>query len=192
MHSPILLPFPVSPQLRLIQLSPGPTFANIQPFVLKRWSDFQSFAPNIVAGTLAEMQSLVEQLHCGYLGVNSIDRALVILTRFGVKPLNDVARVALWQSFGVPLFELYLGLDQSLLAAECEAHEGWHLVPNTEPSILETGELILDGAGNSGLRTGLRARIDRTKCPCGQKTPRLLEIEQPRRLESSRYLAVTA
>ena len=191
-HLPIVLPFPVSPQLRLAQLSPGPTFANIQRFVLKRWSDLQLLAPNIVAGTLAEMQSLVEQVHCGAVGITSVDRALIILTRFGVKPLNDVHRVALWQSFGVPLFELYLGLDQSLIAAECEAHEGWHLVSNIQPTTLETGELILDGAGNSGLRTGLRARIDRTKCPCGQKTPRLLEIEQPRRFESSRYLAVSA
>ncbi len=184
-NPPIVLPFPVSPTLRLAQLSPGPKFAGVEPLVLKRWSDLAAFEPNVVVGTLSEMQRLAEQ------HVSSIDRALVLLTSFGSKPLNDVARVGLWQAFGVPIFELFLGLDQSLLASECEAHEGWHLSPGIEPLALEDGELILDGAGNSGLRTGLRASVDRTTCPCGLSTTRVLNVEQLRRLDS-RYLAVTA
>ncbi len=186
---PILLPFPVSPTLRLAQLSPGPKFANIKPLVLKRWSDIKEFAPSVVVGSLHEMERLVEHITAGALDAASIDRALVILTHFGSKPLNDVARVSLWQSFGVPIFELYLGLDQSLLASECEAHEGWHLVRGIDSTTLETGELILDGAGNSGLSTGLRASVDRTTCPCGLATPRILNIEP---LENGHFLAASA
>jgi hypothetical protein len=99
--------------------------------------------------------------------------------------------VALWQSFGVPIFELYLGLDQALLGAECEAHEGWHLAEGISPMTLESGELILDGAGNSGLRTGLCALVEEATCPCGLSSPRVLDVEQMRRIET-RYLAVTA
>jgi len=191
-NSPAIpLPFPVSSTLRLAQLSPGPKFENVEPLVLKRWSDLQAFEPNIVVGTLTEMKRLMDYVTAGTLDTACIDRALVILTLFGAKPLNDVARVALWQSFGVPIFELYLGLDQTLLAAECEAHEGWHLAPGIEPMTLDSGELILDGAGNSGLRTGLRASVDEATCPCGLTSPRVLDIEQLRRIEA-RYLAVSA
>lgn len=148
------------------------------------------FGPNVVVGSLNEVERLVEHVSRGTLDAASIDRALVILTHFGSKPLNDMARVRLWQAFGVPIFELYLGLDQSLLASECEAHEGWHVVRGVDSTTLETGELILDGAGNSGLSTGLRALVDRTTCPCGLTTPRILNIEP---LESgSHCLAASA
>jgi hypothetical protein len=125
------------------------------------------------------------------LDTSFIDRALVILTPLSAKPLTDMARVALWQAFGVPLFELYLGFDHSLLASECEAHEGWHLAFGVHCTTLDTGELILDGAGNTGLRTRLRALVDKTVCPCGQRSSRLLEIEHLR-TPDDRYLAVTA
>jgi len=189
--SAIPLPFPVSSTLRLARISPGPKFENVEPLVLKQWSDLQVFGPNVVVGTLREMKRLMDCVAAGTLDASCIDRALVILTRFGAKPLNDVARVALWQSFGVPIFELYLGLDQTLLASECEAHEGWHLAAGIEPMTLDGGELILDGAGNSGLRTGLSASVEETTCPCGLTSPRVLDVEQLRRIET-RYLAVTA
>jgi hypothetical protein len=190
-NPPILLPFPVSPTLRLAQLSPGPKFANVRPFILKRWSNLQIFAPNVVVGSLSEVQTLADHAALGSFDASSVDHALVILTRYRSKPLNDMARVALWQSFGVPIFELYLGLDHSLLAAECEAHEGWHLASGVGFLTLETGELILDGAGNSGLRTGLRASLDREPCPCGRTSARILDIEQMGRLDPC-YLAASA
>ena len=57
--------------------------------------------------------------------------------------MSDVSRVTLWQGFGVPIFELYLGPDNGLLAAECGAHEGWHLEPGIDCWRYED-ELILD------------------------------------------------
>jgi hypothetical protein len=188
---PISLPFPVSTTLRLAQLSPGPKFADVQPLILKRWSDVQTFAPNVIVGSLSEMKRLVEQVSTGCLDASCLDRAIVILTPFGSKPLNDVARVALWQAFGVPIFELYLALDQSLLASECDAHEGWHLAPGIGSLTLDTGELILEGAGNSGLKTGLRASRDQTACPCGRPTPRIVDIEHLRRADTRFWAAAS-
>jgi hypothetical protein len=158
---------------------------------LKRWSDLPSLAPNVVIGSLNEMQTLSDHAARGTFDASCIDHALVILTPYGARPLTDLTRVTLWQRFGVPIFELYLGLDHSLLASECEAHEGWHLASGIGCGTLDTGELILDGAGNTGLRTGLRASLDQATCPCARTTPRILNIEQLRRLDD-RYLAVTA
>ncbi len=175
----------------MARLSPGVKFAQAEPFVPKRWSDLQEYKPNVIAGTFSEMQRLIEHAGPGSGDEPVVDRALVVLTRFGVNPLNDVARVTLWQTFGVPIFELYLGLDDSLLASECEAHEGWHLAAGVEATTLEAKELILEGAGNNGLRTGLAAHIERDVCPCGLTTPRVLEIEPLGRREE-RYAAVSA
>jgi hypothetical protein len=187
---PIKLPFPVSPSLRLAQLTSAPQFENIQAFVVDRWADVPPFAPNVVVGSANDLQGLAAQSDESALDTCSIDHALVAITHYGAKPLTDILRVALWQSFGVPIFELYLGLDNSLLAAECEAHEGWHLAQGVGFALLNGRELILDGAGNAGLRTGLSATLDPKPCPCGRTTVRLLEIEQMQ--TDARYLAASA
>jgi hypothetical protein len=191
-NPPIPLPFSVSPTLRLVQLSAGPNFARVKPFILKQWEHLPLLAPNIVAGFLGEMVQLAEKASQGCLDTSSIDHALIVLTRCGSKPLTDPTRVMLWQTFGVPIFELYLGLDHSLLASECEAHEGWHTASGVGFVTLDaTGELILDGAGNTGLRTGIRASIDSATCPCGRTSPRIRELDQPQGSDA-RSLAVSA
>jgi hypothetical protein len=187
---PIRLPFPISPALRVAQLSSGPKFENVEASIVERWEEVQPLAPNVVIGSAGELQRLAGQSCSEGLDTSSIDHALVALTRYGAKPLSDRLRVTLWQAFGVPIFELYLGLDDALLAAECEAHEGWHLAHGVEFQLLNERELILDGAGNNGLRTGLSAVLDPTPCPCGRPTTRLLEIEQM--VTDERYLAASA
>jgi hypothetical protein len=187
---PIQLPFPVSPTLRLAQLSSGPKFADVQPFRLKRVQDLRTFAPNVVVGSSSELRRFAEQAVSSSLDTSSIDHALVVVTHYGTQPLTDLVRVTLWQAFGVPIFELYLGLDNGLLCAECEAHEGWHLAPGVACTWLD-GEMILSGGGNNGLRTGFTASLDPNPCPCGRPSARLLDIEQPTRSED-RYLAASA
>jgi hypothetical protein len=190
-HPPIRLPFPVSSEMRLVQLSPGPHFARVRPLVLKQWTHLPLLRPNVVAGSLNELQLLADEVVLHSLDVSCIDHALVVLTRYGSKPLTDMMRVMLWQRFGVPIFELYLGLDESLLAWECEAHEGWHMAPGIGFANMTAGELILDGAGNSGLRTGLSGSLDQSACPCGQTSPRIMNVE-PLQLFDECYLAVSA
>jgi len=191
-NPPIPLPFPVSPALRLAQLSSGPKFAGVQPFRLKRVQDLRTFAPNVVVGTANELRRFAEQAASGSLDTSSIDRALVVATHYGTEPLTDLVRVTLWQAFGVPIFELYLGLDNGLLCAECEAHEGWHLAPGVGCTLLDGGEMILSGGGNNGLRTGFTASLDPDPCPCGRSSPRLLDIEQLAARREECYFAASA
>jgi hypothetical protein len=188
---PIVLPFPVSPALRVAQLSHTPKFAGVQPVVLKNWSEICVSAPNVVVGSAADLLRLGEQSAAGVIDISSIDHALVVITRYGAKPLTDLVRVTLWQTFGVPIFELYLGLDDSLLASECEAHDGWHVAPAVNFEFLDGGEMVLDGAGNTGLCTGLSASLDPNPCPCGRAEPHLLDMNQVWRADSQ-YLAVSA
>lgn len=190
-NPPIDLPFPVSPTLRLGQLSSGPHFAGVQPFRLKRVQDLRTFAPNLIVGSANELRRFAEQAVSSSLDTSSIDHALIVITDYGAKPLTDLMRVTLWQAFGVPIFELYLGLDNGLLCAECEAHEGWHLAPGVGCLLLDSGEMILSGGGNNGLRTGFTASFDTNPCPCGRASARLLDVEQMTRSDAH-YLAASA
>ena len=84
---------------------------------------------------------------------------------------------------GVPARSLqYLGADGSLLAWECEAHDGLHTVE--ENAIIEQSpdsELILTSLTDRRrptirLVTSLAARLDSGACECGQPGPRLISI----------------
>jgi len=65
--------------------------------------------------------------------------------------LRDDDRDLLWAAFGVPVFEQYLNSMNELLASECEAHAGLHVV---------------SGCGSFA--------IDKTPCGCGNTASRLL------------------
>jgi len=187
----VKLPFPASPKLRVAQLSPGPHFDSVSPFTPERWLELEAYRPRVLVGDVAALDRLLEQVQLGMLELASVDRALVVLTRYRARPMSDVSRVALWQGFGVPIFELYLGPDNGLLAAECGAHEGWHLEPGID-CWRDGDELILDNPGNYGLRTGLSATIESAACPCGQATPRLVNIEAIHHFAAPRRLAASA
>jgi hypothetical protein len=187
----ILLPFPADPKIRIAQLTEAPLFAGVQAFVPERWLELETFRPRVLVGYVADLQRLAEQVDLGIVDLSSVDHAIVALTACGSKPLSDVMRVVLWQSFGVPLFELFVGPDKSLLAFECEAHEGWHLEPGVELGALEE-ELILDSPGNYGLRTGLRGQVLKEACPCGRETPRLVDIAAVRPPPILRVLSASA
>ena len=187
----IQLPFPADPRVRVAQLSRAPLFQDVEAFIPDRYLELESYRPRVLVGYASELQRLSEEVDLGLVDLTCVDHAIVLLTACGSKPMSDLLRVVLWQSFGVPVFELYIGPDHRLLAFECEAHDGWHLEPKVElvfldkefihPEVnfdqeLSQPELILDSPGNHGLRTGLSGRIATETCPCGRETPRLMEI----------------
>ncbi|HMF79337.1 MAG TPA: hypothetical protein VK604_26995 [Bryobacteraceae bacterium] len=171
----IVLPFPADPKVRIAQLTETPPFESVETFVPERWLELESYRPQVILGYAADLQRLAEQVDLGMVDLTCVNHAIVVLTPCGSRPLSDVLRVMLWQSFGVPVFELYVGPDHRLLAFECEAHDGWHLEPRVEIKAVET-ELILDSPGNRGLRTGLVGRVAEEACPCGRETPRLMDV----------------
>jgi hypothetical protein len=177
----ILLPFPIHPQMRLAQLSErAPAFGVLTGFRPESGIHLQGFSPNMLVGSTADLQYLAEQVDLGTLDLSCVDHAVIVLTRCGEAPVNDVARVVFWQVFGVPVFEIFTGPDDAILGYECEMHEGWHLAPDVKFSEMN-GELILDAAGVSGLRTALTGFITNDPCPCGREGPRLLDVQPVKR-----------
>ena len=98
-----------------------------------------------------------------------------VLTDCRDVPLRDTARAVFWQAFSVPVYELLLGGDGSLLAAECEAYEGWHVEKGVTFSSLQGQLWYSTRRGYSG-GTGLTGGIEAQPCPCGRSGQRLMNV----------------
>ena len=108
------------------------------------WTEKTSrWRPTSVAGPL-------EMLRCLDTGGVELLHPLIVFTYDLRERLSDNDRDWLWKQFEVPVFEQLLGPDNQLLAMECEAHDGLHLIMDVPHS-----------------------KVDRSVCPCGSLTPRL-------------------
>ena len=114
------------------------------------------FAPQSVAGRLEQLEALK--------GIAIPTHALIVIRNQWEERVSVQARERLWRAFRVPLFEQIVDEDGTLLAAECEAHEGLHL----ESRRFTAGD----------------HEIDRRLCPCGRSSPRLVAVERTVTLRS--------
>ena len=111
------------------------------------WSEaLVQFRPSALAGSFEAVIPLTIRSH-------ELDlRHAVIIFHNDLKVrLRESERDLLWKSFGVPVFEQVLDPQNGLLAMECEAHEGLHLMSD-RPDVA----------------------LDHSPCPCGNHHPRLI------------------
>ena len=149
------IPIPISPQIRIASVSQNKIkIGHLRRFAVERWQEMEAFQPHLLLGDIADLENLAAKCDAGALDLCSVDTAILVTT-LGASVLQDVQRVVLWQTFAVPVYELLLSTDGTLLASECEAHSGWHL--------------------ESGMRPASPAlRIDATLCACGRNEPRVV------------------
>jgi hypothetical protein len=114
------------------------------------WSERAArFAPEIIAGRIHQLRDLARRQDRP-----PVSHALVVLRYGDDPPLTQDDRDRLWRVFGVPVFEQILNQWNQLLAVECGAHAGLHVV-----------------SGCAGLP------LEAAPCLCGGSTPRLLPPE---------------
>jgi len=171
------LPFPAAPHLRAAQLDAPALFESVEAFPRDRWNALETFRPHILVGSTADLEDIAEWVRRNAADLSSVDHAVFALTARGGQPLTDVPRVVFWQAFGVPVYELFLGAGGVLLAAECEAHEGWHAEHNVRFFAGANGELMYQVRGAQPSRTGLRGSLENQPCLCGKSGDRVLDLE---------------
>lgn len=111
------------------------------------WSEEAArYAPEAIAGTREQVLTLETRL----------THAVIVLARPGEMLLTEDDRDVLWRRFGVPVFEQIIGLDGELLAAECEAHNGLHVM--------------------TPQRDWTPYRKETSPCGCGKTTARLFPL----------------
>jgi hypothetical protein len=110
-------------------------------------------------------------------------RALFIRVGFDEGLLAAIERDGLWQRHGIPMFEHLVGMDGALLAWECEAHCGLHIVEDNAVFESVQDELLLTSLTDLTqptiqLRTGWTAQIEPNPCDCGRPGSRLIGLRE--------------
>jgi hypothetical protein len=135
---------PMDPMPRTAILAPGFQETKLSRVFPAGWNDAASrFQPTSIAGPPEQLHRIVRQ------GVRP-QHSVVAFTYDGQEGLTSADRELFWKIFGVPVFEQRLSAGNELIAMECDAHDGLHLV------------------GDFKDLTG-----GRSTCPCGNPAPRL-------------------
>ena len=186
------LPFPATPHLRTALLGDGACFGELVAFPQARWRDLPAFDPQVLVGAAAVLLKAADLTFSGQLPLNTLDSAVFVLTQTGGRPLAETERNLLWRAFLVPVFELLVDRNGKLLAAECEAHDGWHLADLSLEILPEEEELLFQRRGVPGteIATGLSAERPIAVCSCGNQAPLLRNIRLAK--APARLLAATA
>lgn len=108
-----------------------------------------------------------------------------VLVRTGLDDglLSPMERDGLWLRYGLPMFEHLTGMDGEILAWECEAHCGLHVMEENVVLELVQGELLLTSLTDLvqptiQVRTGWTASIESDTCDCGRPGYRLSQLHQ--------------
>ncbi len=135
---------PSDTSARTAILAPGFRATRLVRVFPQGWNErARRFRPGSIAGPLEVVRNLARD---GW----PIEQAVVVFTYAASPGIPTPDRECFWRAFGVPVFEQYLSPKNRLLATECDAHSGLHVVSGCEAFPLE-----------------------HDPCPCGNPAPRL-------------------
>ena len=135
---------PMDPMPRTAILAPGFQETKLGRVFPAGWNEAATrFQPASIAGRPEQLRRLARQ------GVRA-HHSVIALTYEGQEGLTPADRELFWKAFGVPVFEELLSAGNDLIAMECDAHDGLHLVGDFQ-----------------NLKAG------RSTCACGNPAPRM-------------------
>ena len=135
---------PIDPAPRTAILAAGFRESRLVRTFPQGWNErARRFRPGTIAGPLDQLRSLAREEW-------PLEQAVIVFTYAGGPGVSPLDRESLWKAFGVPVFEQFLGPRNRLLATECDAHWGLHVVSSCEGFPLEY-----------------------EVCPCGNPAPRI-------------------
>jgi hypothetical protein len=142
---------PIDPAPRTAILSPGFRETSMVRTFPEGWNErARRFNPASIAGPLPLMRRMARDTW-------ALEQAVIVFTYAGGPGISPLDRESLWKAFGVPVFEQYLSLNNKLLATECDAHWGLHVVSTCEGFALEHE---LCACGNPAPRLTRGSRIE--------------------------------
>ena len=180
------LPFPASPSIRTALLgSACVSFQGPTAFGEGRWRDLMAFGPQALVGSTAVMLRAAEAMFRGELPLTALDCAVFVLSELGTPVLGEADREVLWRAFLVPVFELCVDRSGNLIAAECDAHDGWHLADPKLEFLSGGTELFIRRRGSPGteVRTGMKAERAPIPCCCGNEASLIRNIRMLERVQ---------
>jgi phenylacetate-coenzyme A ligase PaaK-like adenylate-forming protein len=149
------------------------------------WMLLTRFRPEALAASVGVLRMLAKATDNGRGRLPSLQCAMIAFTgSWSGGLLQEADRELFWRVFQVPVFEQHLGPDGRVVAWECEAHRGLHLLPTR--AVVEDcdhQQLLITSLTDLRrpavrLRTRFAASIASGDCPCGETSPKLLELRE--------------
>ncbi len=171
--------FPLAMPARVAMFEGGfMTDGAIRHFAARETRQLCEFVPQALVLPLQLALTFADQKQRQLLEFPDLTIAIVLLTSLEDTPLEDHHRTLIWRAFGVPIFEQLLGWDGTVIARECEVHDGQHIDEAAAICEKDGNELIVTQLTSFEepilrIRTGLTAMIATEHCECGAETPRL-------------------
>lgn len=145
---------PMDPMPRTAILAPGFQESKLSRVFPAGWNEAaERFQPTSIAGSPEQLRRIARQ------GIQP-QHSVVAFSYDGQEGLTSADREMFWKAFGVPVFEQLLSAGNELIAMECDAHDGLHLVGDFQD-----------------LKAGVSA------CPCGNPAPRMARRHRIEALE---------
>jgi phenylacetate-coenzyme A ligase PaaK-like adenylate-forming protein len=153
----------------------------IRVFAEQEIDALTAYVPEALVLPLQLALTLADQKLRDLIELPSLKTAIVVLTSFGDAPLENHHRDLIWRAFGVPIFEQARGWDGTVLARECEVHDGLHLDETAVSAEMDGADLVitqLTALDHPMIRaaTGWTGEIVKEPCECGAETPRLRNL----------------
>jgi hypothetical protein len=182
---PLVFPLHSAGRIALLEGGFHPS-RNVREFAAADLRSLVRYEPEALVCPLDTALSLADLKLRGLFDLPSLNMALVVLTRLDDSPLAGHHRDLLWQAFRVPVFEQVRGWDGTIIARECEVHDGLHVaessvIPHLHEDELLVTQLTISEKPLVRVRTGLAAEIVTGHCECGSETPRLRNLMPVRR-----------
>lgn len=132
----------------------------------------QSWAPTVLNGYASVLGAVADAQVAGDVDI----RPRKVLS--GAEALTDGIRDRIRDAWGVEAHDQYATTEAGFVAAECEAHEGMHVIAeDTVVEVLDHAVLVTVLASRTvpliRYRLEDRVRVDVEPCRCGRTTPRL-------------------
>jgi hypothetical protein len=146
----------------------------------QNWSKgLKQFGASALAAPVSVLRTLAGAIESGREEIPGLRHFVVGFTDGEQGQLSEEDRERFWRVFQVPVFEQRVGFDGRVIAYECEAHQGLHIMPERAAFEETTGsELLLTSLTDlryPTLRVGTRiaGSIQRECCDCGNAAARL-------------------
>ena len=182
---PLELPIPFEGRVAVLegafQVESSKKGPQIREFSASDFPAWTKFGPGILVAPLDAALWLADQKLRGLADVKTLETAIIVTTRIDDTPLAEHHRELLWCAFEVPVFEQLKSWDGTVVARECEVHDGLHVVDREAVFHLYEDELLVTQLATMSIpvvrtRTGWTAELLADHCECGKETPRLRNL----------------
>lgn len=147
------LDYPFTPLPRLAVFSLAiPQSRQVRVFRAGEWKALERFRPEALAGWYSDLVLVGQLRNSGVLALPDLNAPLLVFSHPETGPLTEDHHTHLWRLFGIPFFEQVRDSAGDLLAQECEARDGFHLLPGAAHRVC--------------------AEAYAEPCPCGRPDPR--------------------